>query len=650
MRKCLLGCLLAAIGLSPGVAAAKKLDVEAALARRIIDASLPLNEVMDFTEARVLPMPAVTSVAEWERHARRMRKQTFKRVVYRGEAAKWRTLKTRVVWLETIEGGPGYKIRKLRYEAVPGLWIPALLYLPDHLTGKVPVVMNVNGHDGNGKVAAYKQIRCINQAKRGMIALNVEWLGMGQLRTANFLHYRMNQLNLCGTSGLAPFYLSMKRGLDVLLSLEHADPNRVGVAGLSGGGWQTIFISSLDERVTFSDPVAGYSSFKTRVRNHSDLGDSEQTPCDLGTVTDYAQLTAMRAPRPTLLTFNAADNCCFRADHALQPLLDAAQPIYKLYGKPRNLRWHINTDPGTHNFLKDNRQALYRALGDYFYPGDKSFRRDEIPSDQEVKTKEQLFVPLPKSNADFHSLAMRLSQHLPRDADIPTETDAKKSWRAAKRNLLAKIVRAERYKADGDVVKRIDGDDGTAVFWKLRLDDTWTLPAVVLTRGTPKATVIVVADAGKKSVAAEAEQLLKAGNRVVAVDPFYFGESKITSRDALFGLLVSAVGSRPLGLQASQIAAVARAAEDYYADGPVRIVAVGPRSSLYALVAAGLEPNAIAGVELHGSFGSLREIITKNMAVNEAPDLFCFGLLERFDIPQLTALVAPRTVKFVGKK
>ena len=38
----------------------------------------------------------------------------------------------------------------------------------------------------------------------------------------------------------------MKRGLDVLLGLEHADPDRVAVTGLSGGGWQTIFISAAD--------------------------------------------------------------------------------------------------------------------------------------------------------------------------------------------------------------------------------------------------------------------------------------------------------------------------------------------------------------------------------------------------------------------
>ncbi|MFP6762470.1 MAG: acetylxylan esterase, partial [Planctomycetaceae bacterium] len=184
-------------------------------------------------------------------------------------------MKTQYRFVETIPGGPEYRIRKLLYQAVPGIWIPALLYEPRVLHGKVPVVLNVNGHDRkSGKAADYKQTRCINQAKRGMIALNLEWVGMGQLHSEGFSHYRMNQLDLCGTSGLAPFYLSMSRGLDILLEHPHADPKRVAVAGLSGGGWQTIMISALDERVTLSDPVAGYSSFLTLIHHHSDLGDS----------------------------------------------------------------------------------------------------------------------------------------------------------------------------------------------------------------------------------------------------------------------------------------------------------------------------------------------------------------------------------------
>ena len=119
-------------------------------------------------------MPRVKNLDEWEAAAKKMRADVLEKVVFRGKAKEWRDAKGKVEWLETIEGGPGYRIRKLRYEALPGMWIPALLYEPLELKGKVPVVLNVNGHDGKGKAAEYKQLRCINLAKRGMLALNLE--------------------------------------------------------------------------------------------------------------------------------------------------------------------------------------------------------------------------------------------------------------------------------------------------------------------------------------------------------------------------------------------------------------------------------------------------------------------------------------------
>ncbi len=266
------------------------------LAREIVGSVLPTSEVQRYCELRVPAMPSVATAAQWDACSARLRQEMFDKVIFRGEAARWRAAATRVEWLETLPGGPGYRIKKLRYEAIPNLWIPALLYEPEKLSAKVPAIMNVNGHVGApGKAVPYKQIRCINQAKRGMLALNVDWLGMGQLSAAGFHHGRMNQIDLCGTSGIAVFYLSMQRGLDLLLAHPNADPERLAVTGLSGGGWQTIFISSLDTRVALSNPVAGYSSFCTRARELSDLGDSEQTPNDMATVADYTHLTAMRA-------------------------------------------------------------------------------------------------------------------------------------------------------------------------------------------------------------------------------------------------------------------------------------------------------------------------------------------------------------------
>ena len=47
------------------------------------------------------------------------------------------------------------------------------------------------------------------------------------------------------------------------------------------------------------------------------------------------------------------------------------------------------------------------------------------------------------------------------------------------------------------------------------------------------------------------------------------------------------------------------------------------------------------------ALGSLKDIIEKNRGVNQWPELFCFGLLQEFDVKQLTALVAPWPVVVV---
>lgn len=635
---------------APGtVHGADQAEIETLLKRDIIGGDLSMAEVQWYCDERVPAMPPVTTVEQWEQEAERIRAAVLERIVYRGVAAGWRDAETKVEWLDTMDGGPGYRIRKLRYEALPGLWIPALLYEPEQLTGQVPVILNVNGHTPLGKQYPPKQIRCINQAKRGMLALNIEWVGMGQLAGPGFNHGRMNQLDLCGTSGLAPFYLNLKRGLDVLLSLEHADPSRVAVTGLSGGAWQTIVISSLDKRVTLANPVAGFSSIKTRVWHLKDLGDSEQMPNDLATICDYTHLTAMMAPRPTLLTFNLHDDCCFEGSYALEPLRAAVQPIFRLYGQADSLRWHVNDDPpAKHNYEVDNRQQNYRFLGDFFYPGDAAYDAREIPSDDEVKSEEALHIPLPDDNLDFNKLALGLSRDLPREGALPTDPAAAGAWQRSRRAVLRDVVRAKDYQVAAGDVAREEKEGVTVTFWKLRMDNTWTVPAVEFVPDAPQQTAILVADQGRQSTAVQVAELLAAGFRVIAADPFYHGESKIAQLDYLFALLVAGVGDRPLGLQASQMAAIARWAAAHRAAGPVQLVAVGPRCGAAALIAAALEDQAVHSVVLHGSLGSLKEVLEQNCGVQEQPELFCFGLLESFDIKQLAALSAPRPVQFVA--
>ncbi len=617
--------------------------VTEALARPILPAGKTLAEIREFVDARIPAMPAVATSSEWSAKASSYRRDVLERVVLRGEAARWKSLPTKPEWVGEIDGGPGYRIKKLRFEVVPGLSIPALLYEPNDLRGKVPVVLVVNGHDAKGKAGEDKQILCINLARRVILAISLEWFGMGQLKADGFRHELINAVDLCGTSGIALHYLAMTRAIDVLLSHENADPSRVGVTGLSGGGWQTIFVSPLDTRVTMTDPVAGYSSFRTRLRELEDLGDSEQTPCDLATVVDYTHLTAMMAPHPTLLTFNAKDDCCFAAPHALPPLLEAVAPIFGLFGAEGKLRSHVNHDPGTHNYKRDNRQAFYQMISDNWSRADQVYSPIEIPSDPEIKTADALAVDLPATNLDFRRLFSELGRDLPRDPSSAA-SDSTEMRRIRLRSLVKPIVGQVTAEAAGEA----NSGDVRTRHWTIRMGTSWSVPAVELSKGDPKGTTILIADGGRAGPTPRVKALLDEGRRVVAVDLYGFGEAVPPSHGYLFSLMIGTVGERPLGVDCGQLIAVSSWRAGVDGASPM-IEADGPRSSTIAVVAAALDEKTIGGLVLRSPLGSLKDVLDSGRSFTTAPELFCFGLLERFDLEGMTRMVAPRPVKVEGR-
>jgi dienelactone hydrolase len=606
---------------------AQPTSIDEALKRPIlaVDQTRVDAQVWMASQVPVLTIPDTADA--WDQYASALRGRILDEVVYRGTARQWREETPRVETVGWINGD-GYTVEKLLFEAVPGLTVPALLYRPEPApSSPTPVVLNVNGHEGTGIGNSYIQTRCINLAKKGLYALNVEWIGQGQLASEGLQHYRMNQLDLVGTPGLAVFYESLRRSLDVAIGLPHADADRVAVTGLSGGGWQTIVLSALDTRVTLSNPVAGHSSFVTRAQwPDKDMGDSEQTPSDLASVADYLHLNALVAPRPLQLTHNAKDSCCFRADYALGPMIQMVAPVFRLLGVSDRFAWHVNHDEG-HNYERDNREALYRFLHTHFFQGSDAFDPREVDVTGELRDVATLATTLPDDNADFQTLARSLAAGLPRPGQPGPDR-------------LRELLRAPRYD-----VRAVEAYPASAVagFWKLHMDH-WTVPLV---EQTPAAgttgTVLILADVGRSSVGDEVRRLLGDGRRVAAVDPFYFGESALGPRDFLFGLLVSALGERPLGIQAGQVAAAARWLAGRHGL-PVQVVAHGPRTSLIALVAAALEPDAIDGVQTHRAWTSLHEVLNQNISARDMPEMFAFGLLAEFDVPQIEALVAPRPV------
>lgn len=621
--------------------------------QRVLDRSLQTPETVVWELRRYLAdkaprLPAPASVDAWSVDAARLRQHVLDDVVFHGWPKAWVDAPPKFEDLGMIPSGEGYRLRKLRYEIVPGFYGAALLYEPEQLTGKVPAILNVDGHHGPiGKAAEFNQKRCINQARQGILALHLEWVGFGELGAEENDHWYQAHLDLVGTSGIGLFYLAMRRGLDYLDAHPHVDRSRIGMTGLSGGGWQTMVLSALDERVAVAVPVAGHSTFISRVERASDIGDIEQDATDLHVGMDYSLFEAMRAPKPTLLIYNAEDDCCFRAPLVKPYVYDAVKPFFALYGKPDALAWHENTDRGDHNYQLDNRLQSYRFFARYF--GLPAVDH-EVPADLDIKRTDELTVSLPEDNLTILGLARKLAGDIERGR-ASASGSGPSPVRPAHRDRLRELVRlhdvevAHAWPLDSTKSKGLE-----TRFFRFEftngLSATGVLGRALTARGDASVSIILN-DQGKKESYIEVSDRINRGDQVLAVDLLFTGDTApVDPATFQFAELLATTGDRPLGLECAQLAALVRWAKSTLNAGTARLDTIGMRNQVVGLTTAALNPALFREVVVYDGMPSLGFLLSPGVRYQEAPDLFCRDLYKEFDLDQIAELGRPTMVSY----
>jgi hypothetical protein len=612
--------------------------LEDILKEEVLPPSVALFQLRQYILNRVAKPPAPASAAQWTSDSKRVREQILKDVVFHGWPKEWIDSPPKFEDLGVTPGN-GYNLRKLRYEIVPGFQSTAILYEPLNLRGKVPAILNVNGHVGApGKSIEYKQKRCITLARNGILALNLEWLSFGELGNEFNQHWYGAHLDLVGTNELGIFYLAMRRGLDYLYEHPNTDRSRLGMTGLSGGGWQTIILSSLDERVRVAVPVAGFSSIVPRVeaKDHGDIGDVEQSATDLFDGRDYTWLPALMAPRPTMLIYNAEDDCCFRAAMVKPGVFDAIRPIFGLYGKQEDLGWHENRDPGTHNYQLDNRMAAYEFFSRHFnLPPIK----EDPGVSSEVKSYEELAVGLPSNNLTIVGLARMLADQVKRDA-LSSDVSA----RDAERSKLRHVVRYQAAKLDRVWTTGINKHGGIETKAHLLAMNDGLMTSGVWLRpiGAPDSApaTIIIDDKGKGAASEPVAERLYRGEQVLAADLPFQGDAWKQDSTWLFEQMIVTTGARPLGIEAAHLIELANWMKRRGAP-KVRLETNGMRNQVVALVAAALEPGLFSEVMIRHGIPSLRYLVDKPVKYQDAADLFCLDLYKFADLDRLAALGAP---------
>jgi dienelactone hydrolase len=638
-----------------------------------------------------LPPIATTTPETWTAEGGQIRQRVLASVVFHGWPKEWVSSPPHFEDMGAIASGKGYRRRKLRYEIIPGFYSAAILYTPENLQGKVPAVLNVMGHHGaTGKSEPFQQKMCINEALRGMVALNLEFLGMGELFDKENAHGYGGHLDLVGANEVGLFYLAMRRGLDYLWVHPNVDQKRIAVTGLSGGGWQTIMLSSLDERVNISIPVAGYTALEGRLAlaPRTEAGDIEQNATDLLVGQDYSTLTAIRAPRPTLLINNAEDRCCFRAAMVKPYIFEAVRPFFGLYGKEAALQFYENTSISDHNYELDNREQAYRFLAQYFgldvapgfspapaalkggaldvAPGFSpapaalkggatvSASDREIAVGDDIKSYSELAAGLPKDNLTILALARKLAGGITRPA-IPSDAAAKAAWADAERAKLNALVRYSPVMVQQAWMvanAKHNGIESNSFRFLLSnglgATGVW-LKDIPTPEGMP--LTIVLNDKGKKGAAAEVwDRLPEVANRmdrneqVLVLDLLFTGDAAPEGPLFLFPEMLAATGNRPLGLEAAQLIGIAIWARARFNAPSVRIESTGIRSQVEALVAAALSRQLFSEVAVQGGMHSLKYLLDKPVSYQDFADLFCLDFYKDFDLDRLILIAGPTQV------
>ena len=624
-------------------------DLQSVFGEEILAPSAALLQMKSFLLSRVARPPVATSAAQWTDESQRLRRHLLQDVVFHGWPPEWVNSSPKFEEVGTVETHQGYRVRKLRYEVVPGFQSVAILYEPEKLQGKVPAILNVNGHVGpTGKAVEYKQKRCINFAKHGIVALNLEWFAFGELRAEGNQHWYGAHLDLVGANALGIFLLEMRRGLDYLCDHPSVDRNRVGVTGLSGGGWQTIFLSALDERVKVAVPVAGYSSTATKLeaRRYGDLGDLEQNGTDLLANVDYTHLTAMMAPRAALLIHNAEDDCCFRAPLVKPLIYDGIRPFFGLYGKEDVFQWYENRDPGTHNYQLDNREHAYRFFSEQF---GMSIVEKEIPAGQEIKTYDELVVGLPKDNLTILDLARKMAAAT-RRSPIPPDSAMKSAWATSERQKLNSIVRYKSERLARVWTLANTKNKGLETLSYLFEMDNGLAASGVWAKGidAPRNAPVTLAlhDEGRKAAADEVSSRVNRDEQVLALDLTFFGDTWKDLEPFLYAQILDGEGERAIGVQAAQLIEIAGWLRKRTGAQRVRLESKGIRTEAIALVAAALQPDLFSDVVVQEGMATLDYVLQVPVTFQSAPELFCLDLYKEFDIDRLAAMAAPAAVRF----
>ncbi len=243
----------------------------------------------------------------------------------------------------------GFSIEKVIFEARPGVFVTANLYVPDGIVSPRGAVLFVCGHHYEAKQHPEYQTVCQYLVRAGLVVLAQDPVGQGErlgyyepTRGGTTVDWGTTEHDHAGTQCLPLgdaigryFVHDAMRGVDYLCTRPEVDPARIGVTGNSGGGTQTSMLMVCDPRLAAAAPATFIMDRRTWLLGGGGQDSEQLWPGTTGLGFDHEDILLALAPKPVLVLAVEWD---FFPIEGTRRTVERARRVWELLGASDKLK------------------------------------------------------------------------------------------------------------------------------------------------------------------------------------------------------------------------------------------------------------------------------------------------------------------------
>jgi dienelactone hydrolase len=274
--------------------------------------------------------------------------------------------------------------------------VPAYVLIPKNVKKPAPAIIDLHSHggmflfgkekvidlgDNHPAMKAYHEQNydgrptATELVKRGYVVISIDALFFGERRVlldadlkngwdrSKYTLEQVTQLNqkcrakentlvkgltFAGATWPGVVFWDDVRTVDYLLTRKEVDPKRIGCVGISMGGYRSMFLAALDDRVKAACVVGFMSTVRPMIKAHLDTHSNVHFLPGLHAYLDWPDVVALHAPKPLLVQQCSKDKLFPLA--AMKESVEKIEAIYKKAGAKDQFSGRFYDEP--HRFTK----------------------------------------------------------------------------------------------------------------------------------------------------------------------------------------------------------------------------------------------------------------------------------------------------------